>query len=208
MSNLAKGKLFVFEGPNGCGKTVLSQLFTEHLSTSGVESLWLAFPGRKQGTLGYHVYELHHNPKSFGVAALHPASLQALHIAAHIDQIETRILPALNQGITVVLDRFWWSTWAYGLTSGVSAESLRQMLNLEDVHWGGLRPSAVFLVERIAPFDEPLNRKWEELARAYRVLAESEKTRHPVIYIQNSGTVDEALAALVQHVDVRTGTER
>jgi dTMP kinase len=197
MPSSENGKLFIFEGPNGSGKTVISRLFAEHLSAVGIPSQWLAFPGREQGTLGLHVYEIHCNHVAVGIEAIHPASLQALHIAAHIDQIERRILPALRQGITVVLDRFWWSTWVYGLSAGVPEESLRRMLHVEALHWRGTLPSAVFLFECEKPFDEPFSAGWAGLRQAYEALAATEQGRHLVIRIQNEGNPREVLAKAV-----------
>ncbi len=197
MSSSESGKLFIFEGPNGCGKTVISRLFAEHLSALGMPSQWLAFPGREPGTLGLHVYEIHRNHMGAGIEAIHPASLQALHIAAHIDQIETRILPALRQGISVVLDRFWWSTWVYGLSAGVPKESLRRMLHVEALHWQGTLPNVVFLFECKKPFDEPFSAGWAVLRQAYEALAATEQSRHSVIRIQNAGNPKEALAQAV-----------
>src|SRR5207249_4525469 len=109
------GKLIVFEGPDGSGKTTLSRLFADRARELGVPCDWFAFPGREGGTLGKHVYEIHHNLQTVGVKAINPASLQLLHIAAHIDALEGRILPALKQGRHIVLDRFWWSTLVYGV---------------------------------------------------------------------------------------------
>ena len=102
-----RGKLIVFEGADGIGKSVLSQRVAEHLRNNGVSCALLAFPGLEAGTLGRLVYELHHNAAKHGVEAIDPTSMQVLHIAAHIDAIEQKIRPALDSGTWVVLDRFW-----------------------------------------------------------------------------------------------------
>ena len=111
----------------------------------------VTFPGREPGTLGLHVYQLHHEPQRFGVERIPPTSVQLLHIAAHIDAINARILPALRAGRWVVLDRFWWSTWVYGLAAGVKKESLEAMLAVERPEWDGVVPAVVFLVHRGSP---------------------------------------------------------
>src|SRR5689334_19509969 len=133
-------KLFVFEGPDGCGKTALSRAFAGRLRAVGLEAEWVSFPGREVGTLGKRVYEIHHETSGTAVRPINPTSLQLLHIAAHIDAIETRIIPALKQGRHVVLDRFWWSTFVYGTVNGVHQRSLRRMINIERLHWSGIRP--------------------------------------------------------------------
>ena len=83
-----------------------------------------------------------------GERSVHPVSLQLLHIAAHVDAIENRILPTLRKGIDIVLDRYWWSTWVYGVISGGNVVSLKAMIELEQLHWGGVLPTIVFLVVR------------------------------------------------------------
>lgn len=92
------GKLFVFEGADGVGKSTVSQLVTERLKNNGNSCLYLSFPGKEEGTLGNLVYQIHHDQKHFNIDAIVPASLQVLHIAAHIDAIEKKIIPAIKEG--------------------------------------------------------------------------------------------------------------
>src|SRR3972149_5768417 len=97
------GKLFVFEGVDGSGKTTLSRAFAKHATTIGFECEWFSFPGCENGTLGKQVYDIHHDRLGVRSATINPTSLQLLHIAAHIDAMNRRILPALKQGRLVVL---------------------------------------------------------------------------------------------------------
>src|SRR5690606_22290603 len=99
-----RGYLFVFEGPDGVGKTSLAKATVDVLLSNSIPCEYLAFPGRKEGTLGHHIYELHHNRAQLETNALAPTALQALHIAAHIDAIENQIWPLLETGTSVVLD--------------------------------------------------------------------------------------------------------
>ena len=130
-----KGRLYVFEGLDGSGKTTLAHALADCLNSAGFECDYFAFPGREDGTLGKLVYELHHNSTELGIKSIKSTSLQLLHIAAHIDAIESRILPVLNKGRYVILDRFWWSTWVHGVVGGVNQRLLQVMINLECVHW-------------------------------------------------------------------------
>ena len=118
------GRLIVFEGPDGVGKSTLAQALTNRLMAMGLSCEHLSFPGKEEGTIGSLVYDVHHRPAGYGIGAITAASLQALHIAAHLDAIEQRIVPALNEGRWVILDRFWWSTWAYGCAAGVDKATL------------------------------------------------------------------------------------
>src|SRR3954447_23397369 len=90
------GLLIVCEGPDGVGKSTISEAVEEYFRGSKNEFQPLSFPGRGEGTLGKLVYDLHHSPQQMGVAHLNSKSQQLLHIAAHIDAIEEIILPALK----------------------------------------------------------------------------------------------------------------
>jgi thymidylate kinase len=196
------GKLFVFEGPDGSGKSTLSLAFVEHLRSKGIECDHFAFPGQNAGTLGKLVHDLHHDPHMAGVESITPTSLQLLHIAAHIDAIDSRILPALRKGKSVVLDRFWWSTWVYGKVSGVNHNSLKAMIRSERIAWGKVCPATVFLIGRTVPNQ---TQNYEQLFAEYMNLASREARRNPVRYIKNEGTVAETLAEIVSNQNINEG---
>lgn len=193
------GKLFVFEGPDGVGKTALATRFAEHLRASGLVCDLMSFPGRENGTLGHLVYQLHHDAARFEITSIQPTSLQVLHIAAHIDAIETRILPAMNDGRHVVLDRFWWSTWVYGVVGKANRQALRAMIRAERAHWGQIQPSHAFLIARASPLREmEASDGWKELGVEYRKLAEVEHRRYPTHVIHNDHTIEESLSRIVE----------
>jgi thymidylate kinase len=196
------GRLVVFEGPDGVGKTTLAAAVGRALEGRGVTCDLLAFPGREPGTLGSLVYQLHHDPGRFGVASIPAASLQLLHVAAHLDAISRRILPALQVGRWVVLDRFWWSTFVYGLVTGARKETLDATIAVEKVEWGEVTPAMAFLVRRARPLrdGEPLD-LWQKLVPAYHELALAEQARHPVCLIDNEGTVEESVGRALDALD-------
>ncbi len=180
-----RGKLYVFEGPDGVGKSTLANWLLTHLRNSGQQALLLSFPGKEPGSLGHHVYQLHHNPKAFGIDSLPHASLQLLHVAAHIDAIENRIEPLLSGGSDIVLDRFWWSTFVYGLVGGVPPSVLNGMIALERSVWGPTLPDRLFLVTRSAPLRPEPPDKWPRWRDAYAQLADQESNTYPVAKISN-----------------------
>lgn len=176
--------LFVFEGADGAGKTTLVSALKECLDQHGVECRSFAFPGRQEGSLGNHVYDIHHAPQKFGINSIVPAGLQLLHVAAHVDSIESNILPALRDGHVVLLDRFWWSTSVYGSASGVPSELLQSMTTLESLAWQGVKPTVLFLLDR--PYTD------DALASAYLGLAQDQMA-FPVEILPNTGTVESLL---------------
>lgn len=197
------GKLIVFEGPDGTGKSTVSRLVADSLVEYGEEIVYLSFPGREAGTVGDVVYRLHHDEMRLARAPS-PLALQAMHIAAHIDTIEGQIIPELKLGKIVILDRYWWSTWVYGLVAGCDISALRRLIKAELAVWGTFKPALVMLLQRSSPIDrsDPLA-YWQNLAREYEALRAREGTKYPTRGLENIGslrkTVDVALKMLMEH---------
>lgn len=176
-------RIIVFEGPDGVGKTTVSREVESNLCARGLDCVRFAFPGSDDGTLGRHVYELHHAPARFGVDGLTPLALQTLHVAAHVEAIETRIRSVFARGATIILDRHWWSTWVYGLASGVARSRLRALLAFEHRVWDEMGPVCVILLRRHGVSDR--------LAQLYeQCLAEHSSNAHS---LSNDGALAETV---------------
>lgn len=196
LSRTSVGRLVVFEGPDGVGKSTLSSAATERLRTAGYPCELMTFPGREPGSLGKHVYDLHHASETLGVHRLTSSAKQTLHIAAHLDAIERRIRPLLAAGTHVLLDRFWWSTWVYGVVGGMDRQILTRLIDVERAFWGDLRPAVAILVCRRRPLnraDERLDH-WQKLADEYAELSRLEARAHAVEVIENEGSMDDIVA--------------
>jgi thymidylate kinase len=175
-STSERGKLIVFEGPDGVGKSTLANAVTQILREHGQRCRLMSFPGRDDGTLGQLIYRLHHDPASLGVNVVSETARQALHVAAHIDALERTILPTLALGEHVILDRFWWSTLVYGKVGGISEATLKALIAPELKLWSD-QPTTLFLVDR----DTPINRDedpavWQKIREQYAKLADQEKS--------------------------------
>ena len=190
------GQLIVLEGPDGVGKSTLSCGLHKKLMESSLNCEYLAFPGKESGTIGRLVYDLHHETGKFGVETLTAASLQTLHIAAHLDVIEKRIRPALDKGEWVILDRFWWSTWVYGRANGMDETMLDALIQVECIQWKGIKPSVVFLIDRVT--DIPGHDKQVRLREGYIELQKKEHSKYPVHQIKNDFSVQEALNEIME----------
>lgn len=196
-----KGALYVLEGPDGVGKSTIAQELADQLRREGVDVVLLSFPGRERGSLGKLVYALHHDSNSLGVTQVSPTSLQVLHIAAHVDSIDRTIRPAIEDGKTVILDRFWWSAVAYGSSDGVPPETLAALVALEKTAWGPLLPDAAFLITREQPFRAELSpAKWAKVCKAYKRLAGSEREFYPVKAVENSGPFPAVIEGIRKHM--------
>lgn len=197
------GKLYVFEGPDGCGKTTMA-----HKLEDRIGAIYFAFPGVQPGTLGKHVYELHHG--LFGGVSIPQVSLQMLHVAAHIDAIENQIKPALQSGKTVALDRYYWSTYIYGLHNGVDEKFLLNLIALEQSAWGDIKPDILFLMLRAEPIrpegklDDPMAyERWGQLRELYLNSLSYLTNGCAKRIIVNHGSVDETFSDIMDHIEGR-----
>jgi dTMP kinase len=200
-----RGGLIVFEGPDGVGKTAIAGSLRSYLENRRVRCELFSFPGKEGGTLGRLVYGLHHAAGSRARASKPDATaLQLAHVAAHIDVIERRILPALRNRSCVILDRFWWSTMVYGTLAGADPWSIKAMLRLEQHHWRGAPKPFVILVRRVQgarlriPNVGHIKAKYESL-----FVEETKRRRRSFAIVDNSASIDEAAAIsaqLAEHV--------
>lgn len=196
-----QGRLFVFEGSDGVGKTTVAEGVFKELKKRGEDVLYLSFPGREPRSLGKLVYDIHHNSKSFGIDHISPISLQTLHIAAHIDCIEDRILPAIASKKTVILDRFWWSTVAYGIANGIQRNVIYSLIELEKQVWNNFKPNRLFLITRNEPFRKELTgQMWAAVCNAYSNLCNEEKHSYPIDTVENNISVKEIVATIVKRI--------
>lgn len=190
--------LYVFEGPDGVGKTTLSTAFSLFLNSNNEECRYLSFPGNRTGTLGKHIYEIHHELCDSGITTINPTSLQLLHVASHIDAIESVILSALRSGQSIVLDRFWWSTIVYGRVYGAKEESLQKLIEIEKMHWAEFQPACVFFLKRQSTLKSSPVAHWSELVEAYEELAQQECATTQIQVIANETSTDDALRQIIE----------
>lgn len=192
------GRLIVFEGVDAAGKSTISAEVYAAFIAKHVPASVLSFPGKSPGSIGQLVYRIHHDPENFGVKQLTPTSLQALHVAAHLDAIQRVIIPRLENGETVILDRYWWSTWAYGVADGVDARILDLLIQAEVVSWSGWMPTALFYVTRNQPLRDEAMDKWTACKRAYETLVKRETGLYPIHVIENETHVEESVGKVIE----------
>ncbi len=207
MKKLA-GKLIVLEGPDGVGKTTICNHLKEHFQSIGINCEVFSFPGQQEGKIGKLIYELHHNPESFGVKTISNDVLQILHIAAHVDLIKSEILPALRSKKIVILDRYLWSTIIYGQSSDMDPRLLRQLVEIENLAWDSTLPFLVVLLKCSKSFKiEQSAGDWSKLMKAYELL-QKEQNNYRSFIIENNGEIGTTLNTLVKYLKGLTMTSK
>jgi dTMP kinase len=126
------GKLIVFEGVEGCGKTTQMQMTGEWLQTLGVAVVITREPGGTE--LGVKLRRLLLE-KTEGETIANRTEL-LLYAADRAQHIETELKPNLKQGKIILCDRFIDSTIAYqGYGRGLDMHLIHQ---LNQIATGGL----------------------------------------------------------------------
>lgn len=121
---MSHGKLIVFEGGDGSGKSTQISLLAHALTAAGVDVTTSREPG---GTpAGEQVRLLLLDPTS----DLTPRTEALLYAAARAQHVDTVIRPALQAGITVLCDRYIASSVAYqGAGRGLGTDDIAALSN-------------------------------------------------------------------------------
>jgi dTMP kinase len=145
---MAPGRLIVLEGAEGAGKSTQLRLLAEHLASLGNTVIGVREPG---GTvLGDEIRRLLLDPATDVV----PRSEALLFMASRAQLVEREIRPAMASGATVLVDRFFLSTYAYqGIGRGIPAHELR---DANAIATNGLVPDVTLLLS--LPVAEGLTR--------------------------------------------------
>jgi dTMP kinase len=132
------GRLITIEGVDGTGKTTLAASLLKRLTVHGVEARLMREPGGVE--ISERIRELVKDP-ALTVGARAEALLYA---AARAQLVEQALVPTLESGTWVLLDRFVDSSLAYqGVGRGLGIEAIRE-LNLFAT--GGLTPDRTLLL--------------------------------------------------------------
>lgn len=191
-------KIFVFEGVDHVGKTTIIHQLCERLQTDyDLEVFSVSFPGKETRTLGGLVYEIHHNNHKYFEKPLNNISLQLLHVASHIDNIFSKIIPAIEEGKIILLDRFWWSTFAYGVANGIPKNLLKQIIAPELYCLKKIKINKYFLIKRDKKTIDFTVETYNSICKTYDELyAQSNNS----VVIFNNGEIEQTVESILKYI--------
>ncbi|MFI8412139.1 dTMP kinase [Paeniglutamicibacter gangotriensis] len=137
--SIKNNKMVVFEGLDQAGKSTQINRF-QAIPWGDVPPKFVHMPSGLMPT----TMDIYENLERGGFSS--PLATQLFHLACHAENVPT--LMVLKQEGAIILDRFWWSTVAYGWYGGKLAETGLQtesFMNVIDTVWSELRPDLVFL---------------------------------------------------------------
>jgi dTMP kinase len=112
LSALSAGYLIALEGIDGSGKSTQAPLLTNRLCEMGIDAIQLRVPDYDDD-LGRVLLAALQDPNFDRYA------LQALFAAARLGK-RAMLNQMLRQHLVVVLDRYYWSSLAYGVATGLA----------------------------------------------------------------------------------------
>ena len=135
-----RGRFITFEGGEGSGKSTQIRKLADRLDAAKLRAIVTREPGGSPGA------EIIRHLVLSGMGKLLGAEAETLlFAAARDDHVHTVILPALNQGIWVLCDRFYDSTRAYqGRLGQVQPAVLNAM---QRVTIGDLKPDLTLILD-------------------------------------------------------------
>jgi dTMP kinase len=135
------GRLVVFEGIDGAGKTTQARLLARRLTDAGLAVLFTAEPS--ESPAGLIIRSLKSRPD--------PQTEARLFTEDRIHHVQEVIQPALNEGRIVICDRYVYSSVAYQGARGIDP---REILSCNRPF--AVRPDVIVLLE--VPVDLALSR--------------------------------------------------
>lgn len=127
---MSQGRLFVFEGIDGSGKTTQSKALFHHLTALGHDCRWFREPG--ESAAGKKIREL-----ALSQEKLSAEEELALFVADRRENVRLNLRPNLEAGRVVILDRYYFSSTCYqgarGLDMNVILEQHEEFVVIPDL---------------------------------------------------------------------------
>lgn len=145
---MKKGLFITFEGGEACGKSTQIKLLKNYIASrpDKEDFIFIREPGGTK--LGENIRELLLNYEEDSPT---PKSELLLFLASRAQLFEKVILPSLNEGKTVIADRFFDSTVAYqGFARNIL--NANEILDLHKIILGNFKPDLTFYL-KISPVE-------------------------------------------------------
>jgi len=203
------GRLIVFDGPDGSGKSTQASRFAGCARRAGLEVVEVRDPG---GTaIGERVREVLLDP------SCHEMDVRCelmLYMASRAQLVAEKIKPASERGALVVADRYVSSTLAYQGTAGGLSED--EIVSSAEAACGGFFPADLTVVfdvdqataaHRLNPLLDRMERKGAAFHKRVRAGFLSQVARWPERYVVVDATAGEAevFVAMMDAVRGRCG---
>ncbi|KHO61500.1 thymidylate kinase [Thermoanaerobacter uzonensis DSM 18761] len=144
-----RGKFISFEGIDGCGKTTQIKFLKEYLLKQGYNILVLREPGGTK--VGEKVRDILLDKNNF----ISPVTEMLLYASSRAQLMEEKILPAIEEGKIVLLDRFVDSSYVYqGYARGLGIEKVKI---INEIATMGILPDVTIYID-ITP-EEAMKRR-------------------------------------------------
>jgi dTMP kinase len=137
---MQKGRFITFEGCEGTGKSTQALLFKQYLESRNIKVILTREPGGTE--LGKAFRELILDPSHANLTAKAELFLYFADRAQHVDEL---ILPALQEGVWVISDRFADATFAY--QGGGRGFDLSFLTMVNHFAASSLNPDLTFLLD-------------------------------------------------------------
>ena len=136
---MPRGRLIVFEGAEGAGKTTQIRILVVKLKLLGIPSVAVREPGGTPVGDEIRGILLHREQE------INAATEALLFMASRAELIAREVLPALGEGKVVLVDRFFLSTYAYQIVGrGLPEAEVRAANKLATT---GLVPDLTLLLD-------------------------------------------------------------
>lgn len=183
-----RGWFITFEGPDGSGKTTISNNVYQQLKTEGFDVIYTREPGGIE--IAEKIRDIILDPKN---TAMDKKTEALLYAASRRQHLVEKILPALKENKIVICDRFVDSSLAY---QGVGREiGVKEVLSINEFAIEGTYPDlTIFLdidplkgLSRIADrhYRDRLDREKEQfhllVAKGYEQMKELFKDRYYIV---------------------------
>jgi len=200
---------FSFDGIDGTGKSTQMDLFVEWLGEHGYDVVACRDPGSTP--LGERLRDILLHKSDISISR---RAEMFLYMASRVQLVDQVIRPALDEGKTVVSDRYLLANVAYqGYTGEVNADDVWRV---GDVATDGIEPTTVFLLDM--PVEDAFQRLGREqdrmeaqgcdfMEQVRQGFLEEADRRSEIVVIDAARSIDAIQADIRRAAAVRLGLD-